>query len=80
MTLRKLQLLCFSTLLGLTLAGQASAQVITAHGIAMNGDPKYNAGFVHFEYVNPNAPKGGKVRMASTGSFDSFICATICNH
>ena len=72
MTLRKLQLLCFSTLLGLTLAGQASAQVITAHGIAMNGDPKYNAGFAHFEYVNPNAPKGGKVRMASTGSFDSF--------
>ena len=42
------------------------------HGIAMHGDLKYPAGFKHFEYVNPNAPKGGKVRLHSIGTFDSF--------
>ncbi|MDP7317662.1 MAG: extracellular solute-binding protein, partial [SAR324 cluster bacterium] len=72
MTLCKIQLLCLSALLGLTFAGQAAAQVITAHAMAMNGSPKYGEGFAHFKYVNPNAPKGGKVRMSSIGSFDSF--------
>ncbi len=38
----------------------------------MNGSPKYFEGFSHFEYVNPGAPKGGKVRLSSIGSYDSF--------
>ncbi len=42
------------------------------HGIAMHGDLKYPADFTHFDYVNPNAPKGGKVRMHSIGTYDSF--------
>jgi len=42
------------------------------HGIAMHGDLKYPAGFKHYDYVNPDAPKGGKVRMSSIGTFDSF--------
>ena len=42
------------------------------HGIAMHGDMKYPADFKHFDYVNPNAPKGGKIRLAATGTFDSF--------
>jgi len=42
------------------------------HGIAMHGDLKYPAGFKHFDYVNPDAPKGGKVRLSSIGTFDSF--------
>ena len=29
------------------------------HGIAMHGKPKYDEGFTHLDYVNPNAPKGG---------------------
>ncbi len=33
--------------------------------------PKYKAGFDHFEYVNPDAPKGGTVKLAETGTFDS---------
>jgi microcin C transport system substrate-binding protein len=36
------------------------------------GTPKYPAGFKHFDYVNPNAPKGGLVRLSEEGSFDSF--------
>ncbi|MEK9725608.1 MAG: ABC transporter substrate-binding protein, partial [Rhodospirillaceae bacterium] len=42
------------------------------HGIAMHGDLKYPPGFKHFAYVNPDAPKGGKVRLSAIGTFDSF--------
>ncbi|KDE39364.1 MAG: extracellular solute-binding protein [Nitrincola lacisaponensis] len=42
------------------------------HGIAMHGDLKYPADFTHFDYVNPDAPKGGRVVQSSIGSFDSF--------
>ena len=42
------------------------------HGLAMHGDLKYGPDFKHFDYVNPNAPKGGTVRLGATGSFDSF--------
>lgn len=42
------------------------------HGLAMNGQPKYGPGFTHFDYANPDAPKGGTVRLAATGTFDSF--------
>ncbi len=48
----------------------ASAQ--PGHGIAMHGELKYGPDFRHFDYVNPAAPKGGDVKLASTGSFDSF--------
>ena len=34
--------------------------------------PKYAEGFAHFDYVNPDAPKGGTVRLADMGSFDSL--------
>ncbi|MCP5978612.1 ABC transporter substrate-binding protein, partial [Klebsiella pneumoniae] len=36
------------------------------------GEPKYPPDFKHFDYVNPNAPKGGLVRFSETGTFDSF--------
>lgn len=42
------------------------------HGITPFGDLKYPAGFAHFDYVNPKAPKGGTMRLAFTGSFDSL--------
>ena len=42
------------------------------HGIAMHGDLKYAPDFTHFDYVNPNAPKGGKTRRGAIGTFDSF--------
>ena len=43
-----------------------------SHAIAMHGEPKYRGGFRHFDYVNPDAPKGGELRLAAEGSFDSF--------
>lgn len=54
------------------LALQAVADVHTAHAIAMHGTPKYAAGFDHFDYVNPAAPKGGRLKLAEQGSFDSL--------
>ena len=42
------------------------------HSTALTGTPKYPEGFAHFDYVNPSAPKGGRVRLADQGSFDSF--------
>ncbi|HJN03981.1 MAG TPA: ABC transporter substrate-binding protein, partial [Alphaproteobacteria bacterium] len=41
------------------------------HGVAMHGAPKYGPGFAHLEYVNPDAPKGGDLRLGLAGSFDS---------
>jgi microcin C transport system substrate-binding protein len=43
-----------------------------AHAMAMNGTPKYPADFPHFDYVNPDAPKGGLFRQAAIGTFDSL--------
>ena len=42
------------------------------HGLAMLGEPKYPAGFAHFDYVNPSAPQGGLVRFGAQGTFDNF--------
>ncbi len=46
--------------------------VITAHAIALHGAPKYAADFTHVDYVNPDAPKGGTLRIGTAGTFDSL--------
>jgi len=40
------------------------------HGISLYGIPKYPAHFTHYDYVNPHAPKGGKITIGRIGSFD----------
>ncbi|MBM6595672.1 extracellular solute-binding protein [Microvirga pudoricolor] len=42
------------------------------HGIAMHGEPALPAGFDHLPYVNPNAPKSGRITLALQGTFDSI--------
>ncbi|MDP4824213.1 MAG: ABC transporter substrate-binding protein, partial [Aestuariivirgaceae bacterium] len=42
------------------------------HGIAMFGEPELAEGFAALPYANPDAPKGGTLRQAVTGSFDSL--------
>ena len=42
------------------------------HATSLLGEPKYGAGFKHFDYVNPDAPKGGTLNQTSEGSFDSL--------
>ena len=63
--------LAIGVLLGMS-SPVVSQQAAPAHGIAMHGDLKYGPDFTHFDYVNPAAPKGGKVRLASIGGYDSF--------
>ncbi|MEL7470474.1 MAG: extracellular solute-binding protein [Pseudomonadota bacterium] len=43
-----------------------------AHGIAMNGAPALSEGFANLPYVNPDAPKGGRVIFGEVGGFDSL--------
>src|SRR5262245_17267935 len=42
------------------------------HALSLVGEPKYRADFKHFDWVNPNAPKGGTLRQFAEGSFDSL--------
>lgn len=53
------------------LGGQALAA--PQHALTLYDEaPKYPAGFKHFDYVNPDAPKGGTFRQAGFGGFDSL--------
>jgi microcin C transport system substrate-binding protein len=69
--------------LGAMLAGLAASvwllaapswgqDTIVTHGYSTFGDLKYPADFPHLDYVNPEAPKGGEIRIAAEGTFDSF--------
>lgn len=42
------------------------------HGLSLFGTVKYPADFKRFDYVNPDAPKGGTVRQIAIGTFDNF--------
>jgi peptide/nickel transport system substrate-binding protein len=43
-----------------------------SHAIAMHGSPALPAGFAHFRYVDPAAPKGGRLVASIVGTFDSL--------
>jgi len=65
---------------GLCLTGPAAAQTPTGepawrHALSLFGDIKYPADFKRFDYVNPDAPKGGLARQISLGTFDNFNIA-----
>ncbi|WP_322516267.1 extracellular solute-binding protein [Rhodopseudomonas palustris] len=45
------------------------------HGLSLFGELKYPPGFKRFDYVNPDAPKGGAARQISLGTFDNFNLA-----
>lgn len=57
---------------GLSAVCSASPDSVTTYGFSLREAPKYQPGFTHFEYVNPDAPKGGTVTMSATGTFDNF--------
>jgi peptide/nickel transport system substrate-binding protein len=52
------------------LVGEAKAEPV--HAIAMHGAPKHPPGFRHFPYVNPDAPRGGRLVLGQQGTFDSL--------
>lgn len=48
-------------------------EVIAKTSLVLHGEAKYGSKpFTHFDYVNPDAPKGGSIRMAASGTFDSL--------
>ena len=53
-------------------AAAAGAQTTRSHGLAMHGDLKYGADFRAFDYVEPQAPKGGEVKLEAFGTYDNF--------
>ncbi|RMD47473.1 MAG: ABC transporter substrate-binding protein [Alphaproteobacteria bacterium] len=53
-------------------AEDAGEKIITSHGISAFGDLKYPADFKHFDFVNPDAPKGGTFSSRGTGASVTF--------
>jgi microcin C transport system substrate-binding protein len=64
----------FAALVALLFALPAAAQTSgPSYGLSLFGDPlKYPPNFTHFDYVNPDAPKGGSVRFGDIGTFDNL--------
>ena len=73
--LRPARRLVLAALAAVALAATAeidAARGEPAHGLSIFGDLKYPAGFAHFDYVDPDAPKGGEMRISFVGSFDNL--------
>lgn len=51
---------------------QSAGELPWRHALSLFGDIKYPADFKRFDYVNPDAPKGGAVRQIQIGTFDNF--------
>jgi len=61
-----------SLFFGLATSFPAWATLSESHGYAQFGALKYPASFTHFDWVNPEAPKGGTLRIMAAGSFDTL--------
>ena len=70
----RVQTVALLSLISLLLAGPAAGDdgVYTGPAMAMHGEPKYKPDFTHFDYTNPDAPKGGEVHEGAFGTFDSL--------
>ncbi len=64
-------------ILGLALGAPAGATLRESHGYSQFGALKYPASFKHFDWVNPQAPKGGTIRVMALGSFDTLNAYTL---
>jgi len=53
-------------------AGAAAQETIVSHGISTFGELKYPRDFPHFDYVDPEAPKGGEISFRGTGASRTF--------
>ncbi|MEM9717576.1 MAG: ABC transporter substrate-binding protein, partial [Pseudomonadota bacterium] len=77
-TLGPAKRLVLATIAGLSIAALfahntlAEENIVKSHGYSFYGDLTYPADYTHFSYVNPNAPKGGEISLALSGTFDSM--------
>jgi len=59
-------------LICLGLSFPSFAAISESHGYAQFGTLKYPENFTHFDWVNPDAPKGGRLKLMASGSFDTL--------
>ncbi|CAN7606795.1 extracellular solute-binding protein [Aquipseudomonas alcaligenes] len=59
-------------LISLAASGPVAATISESHGYAQFGALKYPETFSHFDWVNPDAPKGGTLRVMAFGTFDTL--------
>ena len=71
--------LCTALVLGLGVStwgagshAEEHVPVVKSHGYSFYGDLTYPADYPHFDYVNPDAPKGGEIAISTLGTFDSM--------
>ncbi|MEH6739473.1 MAG: extracellular solute-binding protein [Sulfitobacter sp.] len=57
---------------GADLWAEEQGEIITSHGYSFYGDLRYPADYSHFDYVNPDAPKGGEISLPFVGTLDSM--------
>ncbi|MCM5569623.1 extracellular solute-binding protein [Burkholderiaceae bacterium FT117] len=69
---RKLFAAAWMAVASIATAGLAAPPAHAAHALAWGDTPKYPQGFDAFDYVNPDAPKGGTLNLAGFGSFDKL--------
>src|SRR3954465_8528688 len=70
---------CFAVLLAVLNPALPAGAAVGGerYGLAMYGEPKYGKDFPHFDYVDPEAPKGGSVTLSALGGFDTLNPYTI---
>src|SRR5579863_5607003 len=56
----------------LLLAAAGAAEAVVSYGMSLYGEYKYQPGFTHFDYADPDALKGGTMKLSSIGSFDTL--------
>ena len=61
-----------AALVAVLLAWAPGPAAHAAHALAWGADPRYPPGFQHFDYVNPQAPRGGTVNRDGFGTFDKL--------
>ena len=61
-----------AVLLALSPVASASDTPKKHHALSLIGAPEHGPDFTHFDWVNPSAPKGGRVRQWAMGTFDSL--------
>ena len=62
----------FALALGAAPLAAQDDDIIRAHGYSFYGELSYPEDFTHFNYVNPDAPKGGAIALPAQGTFDSM--------
>ncbi|HEU0216719.1 MAG TPA: extracellular solute-binding protein [Stellaceae bacterium] len=68
--MRKIKAISLAALFVLATIG--AAQAVVTYGMSLYGEYKYPPNFTHFDYANPDAPKGGAMRLSSIGTYDTL--------